>query len=113
MSERETEMSEIIVPIAITLFVAGVLIYAYQKYQKIVAYRVMLNKPKLLQHVLIKLMVNPFDEDKWYWTRFNPKTRTWHWVRVANDAEVLAYKDLILTEEIGNQVIQLGENSNG
>lgn len=105
----ESEM-ETYAAILIIAGIIGTLFFLGRWYEQ---YKQLKNIPKrkspYIKEVLIKLLENPFNENKWWWTKFNPRTRTWHWVRVASDAEVIAYKDVVLSEKIGNDVLTLGE----
>jgi len=59
---------------------------------------------KFIKEPLIKILYDPFDEC-WRWTKFNPKTRTWEWNRVATEDEVEKYKDVVLPEFEGMKII--------
>ena len=63
----------------------------------------------LIKVPLVKILFNPFDSN-YQWTKFNPKTRTWHWVRQATETEVDQFGDKIFTEEAGDFILN---NANG
>lgn len=69
-------------------------------------------KKKSLTEPKIKIMFNPFfgDVGEMFWTKYNPKTRTWEWVRVATMTEVDQYNGVIFSEESGEKIMQLHEN---
>lgn len=41
-----------------------------------------------------KIMVNPFDDNKMYWTKLDPQTHIWHWQHEATERDVDEWNQL-------------------